>query len=120
MEYKSKKRIVQLLQMAEDYIEGEFSGIPLCCIREFVENGRMYYNFKKSLPEASQVNLNKFNYVPCDTCLQKCQPVTLRRGFSEHSETLNDLMNKIYYSGETKPPKRGPYANHRKKVRRIT
>ena len=119
MEDKIKERVLQLLQMAEDYIEGEFSGIPFCCVREFVENKRIYNTLRKSVSDENRLKLDKFQYVPCDACLEKCRPKTLKRGFSEFREPLGNLMNKIYYSGKTKPLKRGLYEHYRRKTRRV-
>ena len=67
---QTKKAIIDCLQNALDYLEGEHSNIPLCCIGSFVIDKSTYESFRSKLSKKDQKKLLKWEYVPCETCFK--------------------------------------------------
>jgi hypothetical protein len=67
---KKDPTLVKMLNDAFEWSEGKHSGIPECCIHEFI-NGRTFEGFGKTLSEKNRVKLYKnWGYVPCDNCFK--------------------------------------------------
>jgi hypothetical protein len=79
----NRQIIVDALFEAFNRMEGEYSGIPLCCIDEFV-GGRTAYAFNESLSEKDKKKYKKWNYVPCDDCFQKDKMIDLKQNGTSH------------------------------------
>ena len=67
---KSYETIIKMLSEIYDRCEGEYSGIPQCCIDEYV-TGKTYNSFMDGLSKSDQKKLLKWTYVPCDKCFKK-------------------------------------------------
>ena len=106
--YKRSKNLFQLTNMnskqkqlysailaAYDVAEGQFAGIPTCCINSYVE-GRNWMDFMKTIPPESRKEITeKYNYVPCDKCVEKGKAVEIKSGQSLIGSVLITLLQEV-------------------------
>lgn len=89
---RGRKRIWDLLIEVVHRVDGEYSGIPECCVEAYV-GGRRARPFFQSKDEAKK---RAFQYVPCDECWEAGRAVRLRlNGNSPIAERLLGLMDGI-------------------------
>ena len=79
----NRQMILNALFEAFDRIEGEYSGMPQCCIDVFV-NGRTAYDFNESLSAKDQKKYRKWNYVPCDDCFKTNKVAKIKNNGTSH------------------------------------
>lgn len=97
---KSKKinpvhQAINHLQKALDILEGQYSNIPDCCIAGYLD-GRTYMNVRNSLPEKQIGKLNKWHYVPCESCFKKNKKNELKlNGMSVRGQIITTLINTL-------------------------
>lgn len=85
-------KIINSLRDAFDRIEGEYSGIPVCCLEGYI-SGRTYMNVRNCLDEKGQKKLLKWNYVPCEQCFKKNKICELKQnGISHRGQMLMALI----------------------------
>ena len=83
---------IQDLNDAFDRIEGMYSNIPLCCIREFI-SGQTYSGLMETLNKKDQKKLSKWHYVPCEKCFKKNRINKLKmNGTSEVGQIVNSFI----------------------------
>ena len=78
---------IQRLIDAYDRIEGMYSNIPLCCIREFL-NGQTYSELMESLNKKDQKKLLKWEYVPCEKCFKNNKINKLKKNGTSLTGTI--------------------------------
>jgi hypothetical protein len=93
--------LYEALLKAYNVAEGQFSGIPDCCIREFNE-GRTYAEVKNSLKTVKERNafVEAWDYVPCKACLKKGSGGKVRDGHSPCGDSILNLMQKVLKQDE--------------------
>jgi len=83
---------IKFLRDLYDKNEGEHSGIPECCINEFL-SGTTYIKFYESLDDKDQKKLDKWNYVPCPKCFKTKKPQKPKlNGVSEAGLLIHALL----------------------------
>ena len=93
--------LYEALLKAYNIAEGQYSGIPDCCIESF-NNGRTYAQVKNSLKTASERNtfVEMWDYVPCKACLKKGLGGKIKEGKSPHGRLVLKLMEKVVKQDE--------------------
>ena len=95
------KMLYEALYKAYNVAEGQFSGIPDCCILEF-NNGRTWQtmiNRTKSQKEKVEIT-NNWSYVPCQDCIDNKRYGQIKEGNSPIGEMLLYLMEKVVKQDE--------------------
>lgn len=94
---KNYERAINKLMEALDYLEGQYSGIPPCCVEEFVVKGKTYYEFSSTLDKSDKKRLEKYEYVPCNKCFfSKRKPAVLKHnGRSTQGSILAVLIEHL-------------------------
>jgi hypothetical protein len=99
--HKYKNQILNDLWRAYDRIEGEYSGIPECCVEVYI-NGRTAHEFYISLDEKGKKKYdNTWQYVPCDKCFKENKKAKVKKnGTSFRGEILRTIMASIKKNGD--------------------
>lgn len=97
MAKKRNQFLVETLMTAFDAVEGVYSGIPECCIKQFI-SGINYQILlaqikKKKNSKELLSKLKLFNYVPCYNCLKNKRVNKLKHnGVSNEGRILFALI----------------------------
>jgi hypothetical protein len=93
--------LYQALLKAYNIAEGQYSGIPDCCIESF-NSGQTYAQVKNSLPSVKERKTfaEIWDYVPCSACLKKGLGGKVKKGDSPYSKTLLSLMERVIKQDE--------------------
>jgi len=97
------KKILKDLWTAFDRIEGEYSGIPKCCIEVYI-SGRTAHEFYMSLDDKGKKKYdNSWQYVPCDKCFKNNKKAKIKKnGTSLKGEMLRTIMASIKKNGDVR------------------
>lgn len=99
---KNTKLAIKALQEVINRLEGEYSGLPQCCIEVFVA-GRTAYSFRESLTPKNQEKYTGWGYVPCDKCFKRNKKVKIKmNGTSHRGEILYAVLKTLYNDVESK------------------
>lgn len=92
---RKQKQLYIAILTAYDIAEGQFAGIPQCCIDSYVQ-GRTWMDFIKTIPEENRKEITKkYNYVPCDKCVKKGKSVEIKSGQSLVGSALTTLLLEV-------------------------
>jgi hypothetical protein len=94
------KTLYKALLKAYNIAEGQFAGIPECCIEAY-NRDRTYYSVMRSLPKEEQEKFTKiWDYVPCKECLKKGLGGKPKRGASPIGDAILEIMSKLKEADE--------------------
>lgn len=100
MKKNKNEKILENLRKSLDWCEGKYSGLPDCCIQEYV-NGMTYKKFRDCLSEKDRKKLDKntlkWQYVPCMNCFKKNKSVKIKHnGVSLQGRMIMTLMEDFF------------------------
>lgn len=91
------KEAALLLLTSLHLIEGQFSGIPDCCVKSFA-SGMTGLVFKEQLSKKDQAfyNTHFWEYIPCMSCFKKKKRVKLKHnGTSIKGRILREIIREL-------------------------
>ena len=92
---RKQSQLYKALLMAYDVAEGQYSGIPQCCINAYIK-GRTWMSLIKNLSKQERDEMSrKYNYVPCAKCVEKGKVVEIRCGKSNVGTVLLTLLEEV-------------------------
>lgn len=96
---EKNKQIVEALLKAFDWSEGRYSGIPDCCIKQFV-NGMTHAKFVSKLSKKDKEKFYalgyKVQYVPCRDCFKSNKFIKIKyNGTSSQGEIIRALIKQF-------------------------
>ena len=92
MRRQFKKKVLNHLWDAYDRMEGEYSGIPECCVESYLD-GRTAWDFEETLSEKDKKKYKSWHYVPCDQCFKENNKHKLKlNGVSIRGQMLRAII----------------------------